>query len=87
MENHKQHSKWAEYIINEEWELEKARIDNDIITKLSKTYPNVKFNNLEKMNDYCMTDDNCIHYKTKNNDIYSWNYTLGEWIQPNKTNQ
>jgi hypothetical protein len=33
MENQKQHSKWTEYIINERWELEKARIDNDNIKK------------------------------------------------------
>ena len=50
----KQRSKWTEY---DKWELQMSRIENNIVMKLSKVYPILKFNDLEK----------------QNNDIYSWN--------------
>jgi hypothetical protein len=86
MENKKTRSTWVERMIHDEWELEKARIKNYMIIKLTQSYPNTKFHDLQKLNNECITNNGCIYYKTKNNIIYSWNCNLSEWHKVNNVN-
>lgn len=76
---------WAENETTNNWV--EFGIKQCMKMQLFITYPTVNFNDLEKQNDNCMTDDGCIHYKTKNNNIYSWNNILNKWQQPNEQGQ
>jgi hypothetical protein len=75
---------WAEDQIKLEWAMEKARIQEHIRREFSKTFPNQKWQNLQKQHDRCLTDDGCIYYKTKTNVLYSWNTIAGAWQQPDE---
>jgi hypothetical protein len=47
----------------------------------NKQYPTLVFDDLQKQRDLCSTDDGCVHYKHKtNNIIYSWSFNQGRWI-------
>jgi len=65
----------------------KERTKNDMINKWIQKYPTINFNDLEKQRDNCFTDDSCIHYKTEQNVIYSWNYHISDWMQPDIKHQ
>lgn len=67
---------------NEKNKNEKEKEKQFRMTKFSKTYPKLSFNDLKIQNDNYSTDDDCIHYKNViNNQIYSWNLTDNEWEQ------
>lgn len=65
---------------------QKIEKEKKLIKELEKLfkqyYPNIPFENLQKQNDIYSTDDGCIHYKNiKNNEIYSFDYDEGIWMQ------
>ena len=80
MENQKR-GVWLEDVMREEQKIANAKKTGDMINKWTQKYPTINFNDLEKQRDNCFTDDSCIHYKTAQNVIYSWDYRLSEWMQ------
>lgn len=50
--------------------------------QLLETYPNIKWSQLKKQNDYYETDDGCTHYKdTVTGQIFSWDFMEDKWMQ------
>lgn len=68
-------------MLNYQYLYENKLLNENIIKIFNETFYDLSFDDLKRQRNNILTDDSCIHYLHKNNQIYSWNYNKKEWIQ------